>query len=87
MFEKELPTYSKRLIACREELKLSQNEVAEKLDIKQSTISKYETGVNVPSVKNMVNIADLYKKPITWLFFEKEYDVESYKGELNAGES
>lgn len=78
MTTKELPTYSKRLVACRVNYNLSQMEVAERLQVKQSTISKYETGVRIPTVKNMLKLSRLYKKSITWLFFEDEHDVESY---------
>ena len=55
-----------QLRTARLEVGLTQNEVAEKLKRPQSYISKIERGERRVDVTELVEIADIYKKPIDY---------------------
>jgi len=44
-------------------LDLTQAQLAEKINAKQKSISRYETGASLPSIKTPVKIAKVLKKP------------------------
>ncbi len=62
--EPDLSTYSGRFAArlreLREKAKLSQAEAADRLGVKQNTVSRWETGVATPSVDLYSQIATVY---------------------------
>jgi len=47
----------------RIELDLTQTQLAEKINAKQKSISRYETGASLPSIRTLVKIAKVLKKP------------------------
>ena len=49
----------KRIKEIRERQQLQQIDVAKKLNITQSTLAKYESGVNLPSIINLAAIAKI----------------------------
>lgn len=49
-----------KLKQLRKNKKLSQQEVADKVDISRSTISNYEIGRRTPHLKDLQRFADLY---------------------------
>ena len=51
---------SKNLKKARENVGLSQAEVAEKLNISRQAISKWENGWTSPDIDNLVILSDLY---------------------------
>jgi len=57
----------------REKLNLSQSEIANKLGIKQTTYSSYETGRNEPDIAMLINLANFFHISIDELV-EREYD-------------
>lgn len=58
---------SARLIMLRKELKLSQEELAIKLNISRSGYAHYEAGERKPSVDILIVIADFYDTSIDYL--------------------
>lgn len=60
---------NKNLIAARKKAGLSQANVAEKLSLDQSAISKYELGVISPNAVNMKKLSNLYGVDVNTLFF------------------
>ena len=50
-----------RLINLRKVSGYTQWDVAEILNISRSTLSKYEKGIIIPNVENLIKLADLYK--------------------------
>ncbi|MCM1334952.1 MAG: helix-turn-helix transcriptional regulator [Bacteroides sp.] len=42
----------------REKRKLTQTELAERVGIRQATLSEYESGSATPGVKNLIRLAD-----------------------------
>ena len=61
---------SKKVKLTRIELDLTQTQLAEKINAKQKSIYRYETGGSLPSIKTLVKIAKVLKKP-TGYFLEE----------------
>ena len=49
-----------RLVQLRKDHGLSQNELAERLNVSRQTISKWERGTVVPSGDNLISLSELY---------------------------
>jgi transcriptional regulator with XRE-family HTH domain len=64
MFTEVLPS---RIKAERENLGLSQIEVAETLKIARSTLANYETGTRKPDLETLTKIAILYETSTDYL--------------------
>jgi len=52
-----------RIMSCRIELDLTQIQLVQKINAKQKSISRYETGASLPSIKTLVKIAKVLRKP------------------------
>lgn len=57
-----------RLKRARTECDMSQERVAEALDISYQQLQKYEKGINRLPSERMALLAKLFKKPITYFF-------------------
>lgn len=53
----------KKIKLARVELDLTQDDLAKKIDAKQKSISRYETGLAMPSIETLLKIAKVLKKP------------------------
>jgi len=53
----------KKIKLARIELDLNQTQLANKINAKQKSISRYETGASMPSITTLVKIAKVLKKP------------------------
>ena len=60
----------KKIKIARIELDLTQTKLAQKINAKQKSISRYETGVSVPSIQTLVKIAKVLKKPAGYFLEE-----------------
>jgi len=60
-------TFHEKLRGCREDMTLTQEDVAEKLSITRQTISKWERGINEPDIETIVKLADIYNVTIDQL--------------------
>ncbi len=58
---------SLRLIHLRKVNSYTQSEVAELLNVSRSTLSKYEKGLLMPNVDNLIKLADLYNVSCDYL--------------------
>lgn len=58
---------SEKMRSLRKEQKLTQRELAAKLYVTPSTVSKWENGVAVPDIYAVTNIADVFGVPVTEL--------------------
>lgn len=63
-----------RLKALRQKNKLSQNEVADYLQISRQSISQWETGKAYPDIDNLIRLSDLYGISIDELVRESNND-------------
>ena len=59
----------------REEKKMTQMEVAEVLEVKPATISKYEAGALEPNIESLKKLAELFEVSVDELLKENEFDV------------
>ena len=53
----------KKIKLARVELDLTQTQLAKKINAKQKSISRYETGISFPSIETLIKIAKVLKKP------------------------
>ncbi|SEO80906.1 Helix-turn-helix [Amphibacillus marinus] len=59
--------FHERLRKCREEIGLKQNSVAEKIGVKNNTLSSYEKGIRQPDYETLNKLAKLYNVSIDYL--------------------
>ena len=52
----------KKIKIARIELDMNQTDLADKIKAKQKSISRYETGLSMPSIETLVKIAKALKK-------------------------
>lgn len=64
---KEYEILSKRLFELRTSYNYTQLDVAAKLAITYQSYQAYELGVSVPSLQNIIKLADLYEVSIDFL--------------------
>ena len=71
--------------ACRKEKNLTQREVAEKLNISEKTVSKWETGNGLPEVGLMLPLCELLEISVNELLSGERLDEKEYheKAEQN----
>ena len=60
----------KKIKSARVEMDLNQTQLAKKIDAKQKSISRYETGASLPSITTLVKIAKILKKPTGYFLDE-----------------
>lgn len=58
---------NEKLHSYRKKSGLSQQELAEQLDVSRQSVSKWETGITVPSVEKLILLSKLYNVPLTIL--------------------
>lgn len=51
---------AERLAALRQRAGLSQGEVAERLNVSRQAVSRWETGLTIPSIDNLARLSKLY---------------------------
>ena len=67
-----------KIKSYRESLKLTQNEVAEALEVSTATISKYESGILEPNIASLKKLASLFDILIDELLNDKDgFDVSN----------
>ena len=64
-----------RIKKYREEKKMTQMEVAEVLEVKPATISKYEAGALEPNIESLKKLAELFEVSVDELLKENEFDA------------
>lgn len=64
--------FSQRLAAARKEKRMTQSEVAERLNVSFQAVSLWERGETTPEIEKLTEIADLYGVSVDWLLRGKE---------------
>jgi SOS-response transcriptional repressor LexA len=83
--KREIPVWSMKIAQARKKLGMSQETFADRLDTKQSNVSKWESGAYRPSPEHFVKIARLLGGGIESLFFYAEGGIpESFFEKENA---
>ncbi len=60
----------KKIKIARIELDLNQTDLAKKIGAKQKSISRYETGLSMPSIATLMKIAKVLKKDASYFLDE-----------------
>jgi len=60
----------KKIKIARIELDMNQTDLADKIKAKQKSISRYETGLSMPSIETLVKIAKALKKSTSYFLEE-----------------
>lgn len=60
--------FTKNLKRARESAKMTQQEVADKLNTSRTNITKYELGALEPNIEMIEQLAELYNVSTDWLF-------------------
>lgn len=63
---------SEKILALRTQLGLSQEELAEKLEVSRQSVSKWETAQSVPELDKLIRLADLFGVSVDELVREGE---------------
>lgn len=56
-----------RIKNCRENIRLSQDGLAKIFDVSRTTVTNWESGTNLPDVKKLAVMAELFKVSLDWL--------------------
>lgn len=71
---------AEKLVYLRKEKGLSQLKLAEMMDVSRQAISRWETGVAVPSAENLKYLGNLYDVSLDYLFNDGADEPERNKG-------
>ena len=77
--------FASRLKSLRKEYGYTQSEVAERLEIGQTTIANYENGSRIPDISKLSMLADLYFVSIDYLLGRSEERVLTEGKQRNTG--
>jgi len=66
----EVRKSGKNIKLARVELDFTQTQLAQRITTQQKSISRYETGASLPSIKTLVKIAKVLKKPAGYFLDE-----------------
>ena len=72
----------KFIAACRKNIGLTQMQLAEKLNITDRAVSKWETGKALPDVSLMLELCDMFKITVNDLLSGEVVKMENYNKEL-----
>ena len=72
-----MENFGERLAALRKERGMSQEELAEKLQLTRQTISKWETGASTPDLELLVQLAEVFDVSVDSLLGVKKPDKKS----------
>ena len=70
----------------RESLGMTQQELADMVNVTRNTISRYENGETEVGVINLNNIADALSVTVLWLLFGFDYENDIYNNLLKLTE-
>lgn len=72
---------SEKLLKLRKAKNLTQEELAEKLDVSRQSVSKWETGQCVPDADKLSALSDIFGVSVDFLLRPSELDVLTVKAE------
>ena len=73
----DIATFGDRLVAAREKANLSQQDLAKRLGVKNSTIKSWENDNSEPRANRLSMLAGLLNVSITWLISAEGSGVEA----------
>ena len=69
--------FAERLKTLRKQVKLTQTQIAEKLDISQQAYASWERGVKKPTQENLVKIAQVLNVSVDYLVGNSEEKLDN----------
>ncbi len=78
-------TFAKNLVKLRESNSLTQQQVADAIDLKRSTYAYYENGKTEPKRRTLEKLAKIFNVSVDDLFMEMKHDSISYPLEYDNG--
>ena len=76
--------FSEKLVILRKENGLSQENLAEKLNVSRQAVAKWENGFGFPDISNLISISEIFNVTLDYLVKENDCSVKipfSEKGE------
>jgi transcriptional regulator with XRE-family HTH domain len=70
----ESNAFGSRLKQAREALSLSQEQLAERLDVARLTVVRWESGKLKPGLERLSQIAEATQRPLAWFFRDSDED-------------
>ena len=83
----DLKECGKRIQQFRQEMNLSQEELAEKLNVSQNTIAKIECGLRRPSIDFLIELSMFFNTSMNYLVFgvhPEDMEKEAARKEIDA---
>lgn len=68
--------YGEKIKQARNNFGMSQKELAERLGLKNSTISKWEHCETMPSIQQVTRMAEIFDKPVNYFFSDSWIEIE-----------
>jgi transcriptional regulator with XRE-family HTH domain len=81
-----MTTIAQNISSYRTRTNMTQQQVADKLNVSNHTISKWELGINTPSVEDMQKLAQVFGVTITELVVDKPV-IKDFLELLSLGEN
>ena len=54
--------FNKKLQLLRDDMKLSQEELADKLDVSRQSVTKWENGQSFPDIQKLIGLSNLFHR-------------------------
>ena len=74
--------FSERLLTLRKEMGLTQEQLAEKMNVSRQSISKWESGQAVPELEKIIALSTIFDVTTDYLLKPSEVDELSVKTEI-----
>lgn len=74
--------FEEKLIALRKSRELTQEQLAEKLNVSRQSVSKWETGQAIPEVETLVELSRVFDVTVDYLVKPSQIDELSIKTEV-----
>ncbi len=74
--------FGKKIQFLRKENRMSQEKLAERINVSRQAISKWEQGIAVPDTDNIVQLCKFFQVPIEYLLFDEYDSVEQVEPAL-----
>lgn len=69
-------SFANRMVEARKAYRLTQNMVAERLEVSAQAVSSWERGETMPDIMKLPEIAEMYGVTVDWLLSEKGVEEE-----------
>lgn len=74
--------FSERLLTLRKGMDLTQEQLAEKINVSRQSVSKWESGQAVPELEKIIALSEVFDVTIDYLLKPSEIDELSVKTEM-----